>query len=336
MFLTGSYLLHNTGMSDLVVGVVLLVMSLCMLCSCLVLMVKLLHSILRGQIASVIKKTVNADFPEPFSFLTGYFAILVGAGMTILVQSSSVFTSAITPLVGIGVVALDRMYPLTLGSNIGTTVTGLLAALASSGGKLQSALQIALCHLLFNVSGIILFYPVPATRQLPIGLAKILGNTTAKYRWFAILYLLVMFLLLPGVLFALSLAGNVALMATGIPLSLLLLFIIAVNILQRKAPSFLPQFLHTWDAFPEWTHSFDPWDRLLSHCACCSKVTQQSQTPAPDLRRNDASSRHLLDGSASSSACSSQSSSRYPSRNSSHANLSYNLTLTSIDKITSL
>ena len=40
------------------------------------------------------------DFPYPFSWVTGYLAILVGAGMTFIVQSSSVFTSAMTPLIG--------------------------------------------------------------------------------------------------------------------------------------------------------------------------------------------------------------------------------------------
>lgn len=40
------------------------------------------------------------DFPFPFAWLTGYLAILVGAGMTFIVQSSSVFTSAMTPLIG--------------------------------------------------------------------------------------------------------------------------------------------------------------------------------------------------------------------------------------------
>lgn len=42
----------------------------------------------------------SVDFPYPFTWLAGYLAVLVGAGMTFLVQSSSVFTSAITPLVG--------------------------------------------------------------------------------------------------------------------------------------------------------------------------------------------------------------------------------------------
>ena len=74
--------------------------------------------------AKVIKKFVNADFPGYCGYFTGYLAILLGAGMTILVQSSSIFTSTLTPLVGMGVITLDRMYPLTLGSNIGTTFTG--------------------------------------------------------------------------------------------------------------------------------------------------------------------------------------------------------------------
>ena len=45
--------------------------------------------------------------------------ICLGALVTFLVQSSSVFTATITPLVGAGVLTLDRAYPLTLGSNIG-------------------------------------------------------------------------------------------------------------------------------------------------------------------------------------------------------------------------
>jgi Na+/phosphate symporter len=43
---------------------------------------------------------------------------------------------------GIGVISLERAYPLTLGSNIGTTTTALLAALASPGDKLAAAIQV--------------------------------------------------------------------------------------------------------------------------------------------------------------------------------------------------
>ena len=73
----------------------------------------------------MIKKYINSDYKFPMSLFVGYLAILIGCAMTILVQSSSIFTSALTPLAGIGVISLERVYPLTLGSNIGTTTTGM-------------------------------------------------------------------------------------------------------------------------------------------------------------------------------------------------------------------
>lgn len=74
--------------------------------------------------------------------------------VTILVQSSSVFTSTLTPLVGLGIITLERVYPFTLGSNIGTTITGIMAALtANSSRELKNSLQIALCHTFFNIFG---------------------------------------------------------------------------------------------------------------------------------------------------------------------------------------
>lgn len=125
---SGKHLFVDVNLPDLAVGLILLLLSLLVLCSCLVLIVKLLNSMLRGQVAAVIKKILNtgeqhntgilnylhfrwvfclnvclnvcSDFPFPFGWVTGYIAILVGAGMTFIVQSSSVFTSAITPLVG--------------------------------------------------------------------------------------------------------------------------------------------------------------------------------------------------------------------------------------------
>ncbi|KAM9729737.1 sodium-dependent phosphate transport protein 2A-like isoform 5-T5 [Menidia menidia] len=135
------HLFVNSSLSDLAIGLILLACSLLVLCSCLVLLVKLLHSLLKGQVASFINSVLNIDFPYPFTWLAGYLALLVGAGMTFLVQSSSVFTSAITPLVGIGVINIERAYPLTLGSNLATTTTALLAALASPGDKLGAATQ---------------------------------------------------------------------------------------------------------------------------------------------------------------------------------------------------
>lgn len=67
---------------------------------------------------------MNRNYQFPYNIIADYLAIFVGCIMTILVQSSSIFTSALTPLAGIGVISLERIYPLTLGSNIGTTTTG--------------------------------------------------------------------------------------------------------------------------------------------------------------------------------------------------------------------
>ncbi|XP_043918096.1 sodium-dependent phosphate transport protein 2B [Protopterus annectens] len=267
----------DASLPDLAVGLILLALSLVILCTCLILIVKLLHSMLKGQVAVVIKKVLNTDFPFPFAWLTGYLAILVGAGMTFIVQSSSVFTSAMTPLIGIGVISIERAYPLTLGSNIGTTTTAILAALASPGETLANSLQIALCHFFFNISGIILWYPIPFTR-IPIRLAKGLGNCTADYRWFAVVYLIICFAVMPLGVFGLSMAGWQVLVGVGVPIVALIVVIIVINILQSKLPNLLPAFLRNWNFLPSWLHSLKPWDVVISVvtgccrrccCSCC-------------------------------------------------------------------
>ncbi|XP_067107216.1 solute carrier family 34 member 2a [Osmerus mordax] len=271
------HLFVDVPLTDMAVGLILLACSLLVLCSCLVFIVKLLNSMLKGQVALVLKKILNTDFPFPFGWVTGYIAILVGAGMTFIVQSSSVFTSAITPLVGIGVISIERAYPLSLGSNIGTTTTAILAALASPGETLENSLQIALVHFLFNISGILLWYPIPFTR-VPIRLAKALGNITAGYRWFAIVYILSCFFVLPLFVFGLSLAGWQVLVGVGVPLVAMIIVIIVINVLQSKCPRCLPTVLHSWDFLPLWAHSLAPWDRVVkvmaAKCCCCCKCCQ--------------------------------------------------------------
>uniref|UniRef100_A0A3B5AA09 Sodium-dependent phosphate transport protein 2B-like n=1 Tax=Stegastes partitus TaxID=144197 RepID=A0A3B5AA09_9TELE len=272
-----THLFVDVNLSDLAVGLILLAISLLVLCSCLVLIVKLLNSMLKGQVATVIKKILNTDFPFPFGWVTGYIAILVGAAMTFIVQSSSVFTSAITPLVGIGVISIERAYPLSLGSNIGTTTTAILAAMASPGDTLANALQIALVHFLFNITGIMLWYPIPFTR-IPIRLAKGLGSITAKYRWFAAVYIICCFFILPLFVFSLSLAGWQVLVGVGVPVVVLLIAIMVINTLQERKPSCLPAALRSWDFLPLWAHSLAPWDKVVgvitAKCCCCCKCCQ--------------------------------------------------------------
>ncbi|CAG7822932.1 unnamed protein product, partial [Allacma fusca] len=173
------FIFNYLNLGDLTCGVILLGVSLAVLVGCLVCLVKVLSSLLQGKLALAVQRGVNANVSGS-PCLTGFLALGIGAVMTVLVQSSSVFTSAMTPLIAIGVISLERAYPLTLGSNLGTTTTAMLAALGAEGPNLRLSIQLALCHFLFNLTGILIFYPVPFMR-FPIRMARALGRITARY-----------------------------------------------------------------------------------------------------------------------------------------------------------
>lgn len=129
--------------------------------------------------------------------LVGYLFILVGMIVTVILHSSGVFTSMLVPLAGGDVLNLMQIYELTLGSNVGTTTTGILAALSAQSKYPVETLQVALCHFIFNVAGILMFYSFPHTK-LPIWASKRFGMLSAKNLWFSIGYLLVVFLFAPA------------------------------------------------------------------------------------------------------------------------------------------
>merc|ERR1719161_2299272 len=133
--------------------------------------------------------------------LNDYIALLIGIGITILVQSSSVTTSALTPLCAIGVLPLMKMLPLTLGANIGTTCTALIASLVSLK---FGAVQIALCHLWFNITGILIWFPAPPMRKVPLSAARVLGLYASYYRFTPALYILVRFVIVPLIFLGVS------------------------------------------------------------------------------------------------------------------------------------
>ena len=284
-------LLSGSHIGDVAIGLILLILSLVMLCGCLLGLVRLLNSLLGEKVKAVISRYVNQDLPLPYlAWLTGYLAMLMGAVMTILVQSSSVFTSTLTPLAGTGLVTLERVYPLTLGSNIGTTTTSLLAALASKGNE-RAALQIALVHLLFNITGIAIFYPVPQLR-LPVKMAARLGEITSQYRWFSLLYLLFAFFVFPAVIFGLSLAGSVALLAVLIPVAVAVLVVLTLSMIQKHKPTILPERLRTWDFLPEPLRSLEPLDRIIGKLNCFRLCRKTSENSKPEVNLKTVASDH--------------------------------------------
>lgn len=181
-----------TRQDDQVSGVTVFILGLVVLFICLFGMVYVLQKMLLGVSTRIIYKA---------TMINGYLAIVVGAGITMIVQSSSITTSTLTPLVGVGVLRLEEMFPLTIGANIGTTLTALLAALLST----TEALQVALAHLFFNLSGTIVWYPVPLFRSVPLSAARNLGKSTRVWRGFPVIYILVCFIIIPFLIFGLSL-----------------------------------------------------------------------------------------------------------------------------------
>jgi len=266
---------NGLGWSDTVVGVLLLAFSLAMLCGCLLALMKALMSVMGSNMAKLIENVINADIPY-CPWLTGYLAMLIGAVVTVLVRSSSVFTSTLTPLCGAGLVKLETAYPMTLGSNIGTTTTAILASLAAEGRYLRDSVQIALVHLFFNVVGILIFYPLPFMRW-PIPLANALGDKTATYRWFAALYLVATFFVLPMAVFLLSLAG-MTVMYAALGSSLIALAVISgVTFMQGRRPGLLPPFLRSWNFLPECLRSLEPYDRIFRKVSLCSKCYEAEE-----------------------------------------------------------
>ena len=264
-------------LNDVILGVLLLVISLVMLVGCLLALMKILNSVLNSKMVTVIQKTINADIPY-FPWLTGYLAMLIGCVITILVRSSSVFTSTLTPLCGSGLVTLETVYPMTLGSNIGTTTTSILASFAAEGQYVRPSIQIAFVHLFFNVIGILIFYPIPWMRW-PVPMARYLGDLTAKYRWFAAVYLASMFFLLPLFVFLLSMAGLIPLYLVLASVALVLGLIGLINLIQEHRSHWLPKILRDWSFLPLWMRSLQPLDEIFSRMSCCSKCFKAQETP---------------------------------------------------------
>jgi sodium-dependent phosphate cotransporter len=129
--------------------------------------------------------------------VTGIFS---GAIITVLVQSSSTTTSLMVPLAGTGVFRLKQIYPFTLGANIGTTITALLAATAISGETAVFALQIALVHLFYNTSAVLLIYGIKDLRLLPIRGALWLARTASENKMIALFYIVGVFFIIPALL----------------------------------------------------------------------------------------------------------------------------------------
>ena len=166
--------------NDIVYLVLSVVVTFIMLYS----LVKLLRSLVLEKIEV---------FFDQYIFKTVMRAIGFGIVLTIMVQSSSITTSLVVPLAGAGVLSLRQIFPFTLGANIGTTVTALLAALTGT----VSALIAAISHLLFNIFGFLIIYGTPFLRAIPLKLAEMIAEYSLNNKFIPIGYLLIVFVVIP-------------------------------------------------------------------------------------------------------------------------------------------
>ncbi|WP_422459807.1 MULTISPECIES: Na/Pi symporter [unclassified Endozoicomonas] len=183
------------SLPDLWAGVCLALTGLAFIFISIIYLGKLLKHLMVGKAKQIMHKAVGQG-PA-----TGIFS---GMMMTIAVQSSSTCTSLIVPLAGNGIFKLKEIYPFTLGSNIGTTVTALLAATAVQGAMGFFALQIAVVHLLFNVSAVLLIYNLPFLRNIPPRLARRFALVASRNKWMVLAYVVGVFFILPAILIAIT------------------------------------------------------------------------------------------------------------------------------------
>jgi len=148
--------------------------------------------------AKIMKKIVANKAEIIFNKILGrggLIAILMGCLFTAMVRSSSITTAILVPLVGSGVLRIETAYPIVLGANVGTTVTALLAALTGN----IAGITIALVHFLFNICGLLIFYPFKAIRRVPIFLARSLAKIASEKKIIAFAYVVVAFFVIPFV-----------------------------------------------------------------------------------------------------------------------------------------
>ena len=150
---------------------------------------RVLKSLMVGRAKAILHGAIGRG---PISGITS------GAVVTVLVQSSSTTTSLMIPLVGSGVFKPRDIYPFTLGANIGTTITALLAATALSGAGAAVGMQIALVHLFYNLLGVIVIYGIPFLREIPLTFAEKLAEVATKRHSLAALYVLTVFFIIPS------------------------------------------------------------------------------------------------------------------------------------------
>ncbi len=174
----GEGLLSVTG------SIVFVILSVLLLFGSIKMLSKLLYTHLVGTHQEQFQNIVFKNPRRAFGW---------GILMTAIVQSSSLTTSLIVPLVATDKVRLERAFNFLMGANIGTTITAILAALFRS----EAAMSLAIAHFLFNLTAVLIYVSIPIIGRLPLYLAEKLGYLMFRYRIAAFAYITLVFFVIP-------------------------------------------------------------------------------------------------------------------------------------------
>jgi len=181
--------------SDSIAGIILIALGITTVFLAITVMGKLMKKLMVGRAKDILQSAIGKG---------PIHGIVSGSIVTVLVQSSSTTTSLMVPLVGTGVLKVRDIYPFTLGANIGTCITALLAATAVTGEYAVFALQIALVHLTFNILATVFIFGIPFLRELPLKGADIISDMAMKNKSVVAIYLIAVFIVMPGTILALT------------------------------------------------------------------------------------------------------------------------------------
>ena len=176
-------------------GIALILIGVSLIFLTIVFIGKLLKVLMVGRAKDILHTAIGRG---PIA------GIAAGTLITVLVQSSSTTTSLMVPLAGSGIFGLSQIYPFTLGANIGTCITALLAATAVSGKEAVPALEIAMVHMLYNFLGVVVIYGIPFLCQLPLIGAQKLADVASERKYLAFVYILGVFFVIPAILLGIS------------------------------------------------------------------------------------------------------------------------------------
>ncbi|WP_255310696.1 thymidylate synthase [Streptomyces viridosporus] len=155
---------------------------------------KLLKLLMVGRARGILIKAVGRN---------AYLAMASGMGATVVTQSSTITTSVLVPFAGTGILTPAQVYPVVVGSNLGTTFTVVFAAFAGVGQDAKIGLQAAFVHLVYNLFAIVVIYVIPLLRPLPLFCAENLARIVSAHRWVLAVYLGTFFIALPALVIVL-------------------------------------------------------------------------------------------------------------------------------------